>query len=80
MPGDGATARFESAREMAQRRGFAYVHLEKLSEMDREEFQRRVEAIGGTEFDPDPVEAEAFHSAVGQPRISLERSDLAGCH
>lgn len=74
MSGGDATARFESAREIAQRRGFAYVPLAKLPEVDQEEFQRRVEAIGGTEFDPDPVEAEALLGAVEPPSLTVNEA------
>lgn len=71
MSGDDATARFESAREIAQRRGFSYVPLAKLPMLDKEEFQRRVEAIGGTEIDPDPVEAAALLGVVDPPSLTV---------
>lgn len=66
-----AAARFASAREIAQRRGFSYVPSAQLPQIDIEEFQDRVAAISGPELAPDPVEAEALLGAVETPSLTV---------
>lgn len=73
MQDGDAAERFESAREIAQRRGFAYVPISKLASMDRTErdIHERVQAIAGTDLDPDPVDAEAMLGVVEPPAMTV---------
>lgn len=64
MSGDDAAARFESAREIVQRRGFAYVPLARLAELPDREIVARVAAIAGPPDAPDMAEAAAILGAV----------------
>lgn len=76
LAGDTADAdrRFEAAKELAAVRGFRYLPTVKVAGLPREEFLARIEAVRGSDGEPDMHEAAAVLGAVPEPQITVTRA------
>jgi integrase len=73
LAGDSGDAerRYAAAREIAARRGFGYLEMDRLAAAPAEERVARVEAVGGPHHDPDPVEGAALLGTVPVPQLTI---------
>ena len=69
-----AETRFEAAREMAQRRGFSYMPVEKVAALPDDRLIERLRAVPLKGGKPDTIEAAALLGAVAEPRITVSRA------
>lgn len=69
-----AESRFEAAREMAQRRGFSYMPVERVAALPDERLLERLRAVPVKAGKPDKIEAAAILGTVPEPRITVSRA------
>ena len=69
-----AETRFEAAREMAQRRGFSYMPVEKVAALPDDRLIERLRAVPLKGGKPDKIEAAALLGAVAEPRTTVSRA------
>ena len=69
-----AEARFEAARELAQRRGFQFAPAAKVAKLPTDELLRRIEAVPETGGEPDKLEAAAILGGAAEPPITVSRA------
>ncbi|MDP3341503.1 DUF6538 domain-containing protein [Frigidibacter sp.] len=69
-----AEARFEAARDLAQRRGFRYMPAAKVAKLPEEELMRRIQAIPERNGEPDRIEAAAVLGGAVEPPITVSRA------
>ncbi|WP_371742021.1 hypothetical protein [Citreicella sp. C3M06] len=77
LAGDDSDAekRYLFAQELAEMRGFRYLHVSKVAELPLEELAARIEAIPvDRKGRPDQREAQALLGAVEQPKITVSRA------
>lgn len=70
-----AEARFEAARELADRRGFRYLPAAAVAALPYDELMKRVEkALDGEPGQVDVLEAEALLGGAAEPPITVSRA------
>ncbi|WP_246710348.1 tyrosine-type recombinase/integrase [Martelella soudanensis] len=69
---DDAEARFQAAAELAQRRGYRYLTVEKVAQLPRTELLERIETTA--EERHAPRETAALLGGVTEPLITVERA------
>ena len=69
---DDAEARFQAASELAQRRGYRYLTVEKVAQLPSAELLERIETVA--EQRHVPQEAAALLGGVAEPLITVERA------
>lgn len=76
LAGDTSDAekRFEAAKNLAAVRGYRYLPVDRVAELPRKDFVRRMEAVVGKDGEPDLREAAALLGGVGQPPVTVTRA------
>ena len=69
---EDAELRFQAATELAQRRGYRYLTVEKVAALPRAELLSRIETVD--EERSEPQEAAALLGGVAEPAITVQRA------
>ncbi len=69
---EDAELRFQAATELAQRRGYRYLTVEKVATLPRAELLSRIETVD--EQRSEPQEAAALLGGVAEPPITVQRA------
>ncbi|KRS11028.1 integrase [Roseovarius atlanticus] len=69
-----AEQRFAAARDLAAARGFRYLRAEQVAQLPKSELLERIEAVGGTDTDPDIRDAEALLGTAKESEITASRA------
>ncbi|WP_370213439.1 tyrosine-type recombinase/integrase [Roseovarius sp.] len=76
LAGDNSDAeqRFAAARDLAAARGFRYMRADQVSRLPRDELLARINAIGGSDTEPDTQDAAALLGTAPEPEITITRA------
>ncbi|OCX66863.1 integrase [Thioclava sp. SK-1] len=71
---EDAEKRFQAAQELAAKRGFSWLPLNKVTDLPREDLLQRIEAIPVHDQQPNRQESAAILGAVPAPQITVSRA------
>ncbi|SEM05486.1 Site-specific recombinase XerD [Roseovarius azorensis] len=71
---DDAERRFEAARELAERRGFRYLPVAKVTSLPETDLLERIEAVPEHKGEPNMAEAAALLGGVSEPPVTVSRA------
>jgi integrase len=76
LAGDTSDAerRFAAARDLAAARGFRYMRADQVAKLPTEELLERIQAVSGSNDNPNQMEAAAFFGGAKQPEITVSRA------